>query len=149
MDYTRSTNYSLHAQGSTGYSDYRRNFAEGMNVPLVSTADPMKANTGNAALYEEEPGCCSKCCKWGMCGLTIALVICILVAGVMYKDCDHLPGFGVKDGCKHPHPAHHGGGSASDGEGGFFDEDYASDGGDGGAGWVGPQPGGGWAGIFR
>ena len=75
-----------------------------------------------------------------MCGLTIALVICILVAGVMYTDCDHLPGFGVKDGCKHPHPAHHGGGSASDGEGGFFDEDYASDGGDGGAGWVGPQP---------
>ena len=96
-----------------------------MNAALVSSADPMKANTGNAALYDEEPGCCARVCKWCMITTTVSLVVVIMVLGVLYMNCHDLPLVGLKDGCKtHPH-AHTG--SSSDGE--LFDGDeYTFDG---------------------
>jgi hypothetical protein len=105
MDYRRGTNYALQGEGSMGYADYRTDFAQGMNVALVSPADPMKANTGYEALYEEEPGCGWKVCKWCMILSTVAIVVGAMVLGVMYTDCHDLPLVGVKDSCKAHGPA--------------------------------------------
>ena len=113
MDYRSGANYSITGDaGGIGYADYRRNFAEGMNRPLVSSADPMKANSGHAALYEEEPGCAWKVCRWCMILTTVAIVVLAVVFGVMFTDCHDMPLVGQKDSCKHSHPA--GTGSLSD-----------------------------------
>lgn len=116
MDYRVSTNYAIQGQGSLGYaSDYRTGASGSLNMALISSADPMK---GGLMDDDEEPGCCSQCCRWVMIATTAVMVIAIMVLAIEYKDCHDLPVLGRKFGCGAPPPPPHG----SMG-GGFMDQE--------------------------